>query len=155
MPVRKGRAVVDIRGLNRAAITDAYPIPLQSDIISDILACKYISIVDGTDFFYQWLVAEGDRSKFTVVSHRGLEISNVVIMGYKGSLPYAQRMMDSVLRPYRTYARCYIDDIVIFSKTFEDYIEHLDKIFDLFDTLGITLKGPKAYLGYPLIILLG
>jgi hypothetical protein len=52
MLVRKGRAVIDIRRLNRAAITDAYLILLQSDIISDILACKYISIVDGTDFFY-------------------------------------------------------------------------------------------------------
>jgi hypothetical protein len=52
MLIRKGRAVIDICGLNRAAITDTYPIPLQSDIISDILAYKYISIVDGTDFFY-------------------------------------------------------------------------------------------------------
>jgi hypothetical protein len=52
MPVRKGRAVINIRELNRAAITDTYPIPLQLDIISDILAYKYISIVDGTDFFY-------------------------------------------------------------------------------------------------------
>jgi hypothetical protein len=52
MSVRKGRAVIDIRGLNRAAITDTYLIPLQSDIISDILACKYISIVDSIDFFY-------------------------------------------------------------------------------------------------------
>ena len=52
MPVRKGRAVIDIRGLNRAVITDTYPIPLQSDIISDILGYKYISIVDGTNFFY-------------------------------------------------------------------------------------------------------
>jgi hypothetical protein len=63
-------------------------------------------------------------------------------------------MIDSVLRSYKIYARCYIDDIVIFSKIFEDYIEYLDKIFDLFDTLSIILKGPKAYLEYLLIILL-
>jgi hypothetical protein len=52
MPIRKGRAIINIYRLNRAAITDTYSISLQSDIISDILACKYISIVDGTDFFY-------------------------------------------------------------------------------------------------------
>ena len=51
-PIRKGRAVVDIRGLNRAAVTDIYPIPLQSDIISSILGYQYISVMDGTDFFY-------------------------------------------------------------------------------------------------------
>jgi hypothetical protein len=64
-------------------------------------------------------------------------------------------MIDSVLRSHKIYARCYIDDIVIFFKIFEDYIEHLDKIFDLFDTLSIILKGFKAYLEYLLIILLG
>jgi hypothetical protein len=62
-------------------------------------------------------------------------------------------MMNSVLRPHRIYARCYINDIIIFSKIFENHIEHLDKIFDLFDTLNIILKGLKAYLGYLLIIL--
>jgi hypothetical protein len=64
-------------------------------------------------------------------------------------------MIDSVLRPYRIYARYYINDIVIFSKIFKNYIEYLDKIFDLFDTLNIILKGLKVYLGYLLIILLG
>jgi hypothetical protein len=51
-PIRKGRAVVDIRGLNQATVSDAYPLPLQSDIIASILGCKYISVMDGTDFFY-------------------------------------------------------------------------------------------------------
>jgi hypothetical protein len=64
-------------------------------------------------------------------------------------------MIDSVLRPYRIYARYYIDDIIIFSKIFEDHIEYFNKIFDLFDTLGIILKRSKIYFGYLLIILLG
>jgi hypothetical protein len=62
-------------------------------------------------------------------------------------------MIDSVLRPYKIYARYYINDIVIFSKIFKNYIEHFDKIFNLFDTLNIILKKPKIYLGYSLIIL--
>jgi hypothetical protein len=64
-------------------------------------------------------------------------------------------MIDSVLRFYKIYARCYINDIMIFSKIFKNYIEHFDKIFNLFDTLNIILKRLKAYLGYLLIILLG
>jgi hypothetical protein len=64
-------------------------------------------------------------------------------------------MIDFVLRSHKIYARYYIDDIMIFSKIFKDYIEYFNKIFDLFDTLSIILKGFKAYLGYSLIILLG
>jgi hypothetical protein len=50
-------------------------------------------------------------------------------MGYKGLPPYVQRMMNAVFRFYKDYARCYIDDIVIFSKIFLNYIEHIDTIF--------------------------
>jgi hypothetical protein len=111
--------------------------------------------MDGTDFFYQWRIAAKDREKFTIVSHRGLETVGVALMGYKGSPPYTQRMMDMILRPHKSFARCYIDDIVIFSKTLEDHLEHLDTVFNLFNKLGITLKGAKTHLGYPSIILLG
>jgi hypothetical protein len=75
-------------------------------------------------------------------------------MGYKRSPPYVQRMINSILRLYKTYTRCYVNDIIIFFKIFKDHIEYLDKIFNLFDILNVILKEPKAYLGYPLIILL-
>ncbi len=64
-------------------------------------------------------------------------------------------MMDVILGPYKDYARYYVDDIVIFSKTFEQYIEYLDKIFKLFDAFGIIFKNVKTYLDYLFIILLG
>jgi hypothetical protein len=50
--IRKNRAVVDIRKFNRIAVSDIYLISLQSDIIRVIFGCKYISVIDGTDFFY-------------------------------------------------------------------------------------------------------
>jgi hypothetical protein len=86
--VRKGRAVVDIRGLNKATVSDAYPLPLQSDVIASMLGCFYISVMDGTDFFYQWRVALKDREKFTIITRRELEISNVAIIDFKGFPPY-------------------------------------------------------------------
>jgi hypothetical protein len=79
---------------------------------------------------------------------------NIAIMEYKGSPSYVQRMIDIILRSYRQFVRCYIDDIVIFSKIFEKYIEYLDAIFELFNRIGITFKNSKIYLGYPSIILL-
>jgi len=64
-------------------------------------------------------------------------------------------MIDSILRFYKSFARYYIDDIIIFSKIFEEYIEYLDIILGLFDRLGITIKGVKIFLNYLSIILLG
>ncbi|SLM38387.1 probable transposable element [Lasallia pustulata] len=89
-PTKKGRVVVDIRGLNKITTTDAYPIPLQSEIISAVHRSKFISTMDCTGFFHQWPVKEEDRHKLTVVSHRGSERFNVVVMGFKNSPPYVQ-----------------------------------------------------------------
>src|SRR6266498_3068185 len=62
--------------------------------------------------------------------------------------------MDLILRSYRDYVRYYIDDIVIFFKIFEQYIEYFNTIFELFDALKITFKNVKIYLDYLSIILL-
>ena len=45
-PVRKGRVVVDIRGLNKITIKDAYPLPNMSDIVAAAAGYPYISVID-------------------------------------------------------------------------------------------------------------
>ncbi|KAL3428067.1 hypothetical protein PVAG01_01576 [Phlyctema vagabunda] len=152
---RKGRVVVDIRGLNQITQADVYPIPLQADIIAAVSGCPYITVMDCASFFYQWRVAPEDRHKLTVVTHRGQESFNVVVMGFKNSVSYVQRQIDRILRPYADHARAYIDDVVIFSKSLQDHVRHLREIFALFVRLGITIKPSKTFLGFPTVQLLG
>ena len=100
-PIRKGRVVVDIRGLNKISESDSYPMPLQTDITSAVSGCQYIIVFDAASFFHQWLVRQEDRHKLTVVSHRGQEQFNVAVMGFKNSPPYVQRKIDGILRDFR------------------------------------------------------
>jgi len=154
-PIRKGRVVVDIRGLNKITEVDSYPIPLQGDIISAVRGAQYISTVDCTGFFHQWRVQPKDSHKLTVVSHRGQESFNVAVMGYKNSPAYVQRQIDIFLRPHRAYAKAFIDDITIWSMTLEDHIRNLHAIFSLFQQVQITLSPIKSFIGYPSVSLLG
>ena len=68
---RKGRVIVDIRGLNKITESDTYPIPLQADIIAAIAGYKYITVVDTSGYFYQFRVILDNRYKLIVVSYRG------------------------------------------------------------------------------------
>ena len=63
--------------------------------------------------------------------------------------------MDTMLRLHRNYTKRYIDDVVVFSITLEDYPKYLEEIFQLFNRLNIALKSTKSYLAYLLITLLG
>ena len=49
----------------------------------------------------------------------------------------------------------YIDDIVVFSKSYEDHILHLDKVLEAIEQAGITLSPNKCHLFYGSILLLG
>ena len=150
-----GRMVVDIRGLNHITRPDTHPILLQSDMISCVAGCLYISVVDGNGYFHQWTVKRDDRYKITVISHRGQEEFQVAPMGFKNSPPYVQRQTDILLRPFRAFSKAYIDDIVIFSKTLKDHVMHLRLIFSLFEKKRVVLAPKKAFIGYPSVKLLG
>lgn len=127
---------------------------LQTQMIALVARSRYITVVDAAAFFYQFRVARNDQQKLTVISHRGQEYFNVTLMGYYGSGLYAQRRIDIILRGHKAYSKAYINDIVIFSATFEEHLAHLRTIFKLFVIHNVMLNPQKAYLGYPSIILL-
>ena len=152
---RKGRAVVDIRGLNDLLVPDVYPVPLQSDIIARLLGCTHLSILDAMSFFYQWLVRYNHRYMLTVVSHRGQETFNVPIMGCMNSIAYVQRQIDKILRPIKEFAQAYIDDIVLGSKSLREHVEHLRRLFPILVQYNIAIAPGKTFLNYPNVNLLG
>jgi hypothetical protein len=49
--------------------------------------------------------------------------------GSKNAPVFFQRIMDKTLRGVRAFARCYIDDIIIFSKSHAEHKLHLREVF--------------------------
>ena len=76
-------------------------------------------------------------------------------MGYKNSAAYVQRQIDRVLRAQCKFAKVYIDDIVIFSHTLEEHLQHLQEVFNVLRTNNISVKPSKAFVGYLSARLLG
>jgi hypothetical protein len=151
----KGRVVTDIRGLNARVWKDPYPMPRQEDILQAIKGCNWISTLDLTAAFMQRTLHEDSRHLVTVVTHRGLEYFKVVPFGFTNSPAHMQRFMDGRLRNLRSNVRCYIDDIVIHSRTFEDHLRHLKDVFDVLREAGLYLSPKKCHLGYHSVTLLG
>ncbi|KAH3989747.1 hypothetical protein HBH52_015990 [Parastagonospora nodorum] len=152
--VRKGRPVVDLRALNDAVVKDSYPLRRQADILQDLKGASHISVIDGVSFFYQWLIAEQDRHKLAINSHRGQENLHVAIMGYINSIQHVQRQMENIMRDL-PFVRVYVDDFIIFSDNLEDHKKHLDAVFDRLDKLRFSLNPKKCYIGYPSVTILG
>lgn len=152
---KKGRPVIDIRGLNDLLVRDAYPVPLQSDVIARLRGCSHISVLDASSFFYQWRVHPEYRHLQTVVSHRGQETFLVPIMGNMNSISYVQRQIDRILREIRDFAQAYVDDIVCGSTSLAEHLSHLRQLFTLLVKFNVSISPKKAFLGFPDVSLLG
>ena len=64
--------------------------------------------------------------------------------------------MQSILAPYLwIFCLVYIDDIVIYSKSYEEHLSHLDQVLAAIEKAGITLSPKKCHLFYGSILLLG
>ena len=61
--------------------------------------------------------------------------------------------MNGLLKDF-SFARAYIDDVIVFSDTLEEHLKHFNEIFALFDKWQITLKISKTYLSFFSISLL-
>ena len=153
-PVKKKRAVMNIRGLNKIVVSDAYFMSIQADITAAVADCKYISVIDAMEYFYQWGVKLEDRYKQTIISHRGQKQFNVAIMSFKNSSAYVQRQTDLFFKDLREFAKIFIDDIVIFSRIRKDHLKHLKKVFERLSFYDVTLSPAKVFLGFLSLILL-
>ena len=151
---KKGHVMVDIQGLNKIVITDNYPMLSQEDIISAVQSCLYLTIINCSSQFFQFWVVKKDWHKFTVTSHWGQEEFQVAVMSFKNSPSHTQRTMNDIIRGFWHFACCYVDDIVIFSKTLEEHVSHLTDVFKLFKEKWIALESKKFFIEYLSVTLL-
>ena len=152
----KPRMVIDYRKLNDYVIPDEFPLPKQEDILQALTGAQWLSTFDALAGFTQLEMAEESKELTAFRSHRGLYQFRRLPFGYRNGPSVFQRVMQGILAPFLwIFALVYIDDIVIYSKTFEDHLKQVDTVLQAIAKAGITLSPPKCHLGYQSLRLLG
>jgi len=73
----------------------------------------------------------------------------------KNALSYFRKVVNATLDMYRLdFTLAYIDDIIIYLKTFEEHLEHVDKMLEALQNVGITIVKEKCYFTYDNVELL-
>ncbi|PPQ97535.1 hypothetical protein CVT26_002411 [Gymnopilus dilepis] len=152
----KPRFCVDYRKLNAVTTPDEFPLPRQSEILASLSGANVLSSLDALSGFTQLEMDEEHREKTAFRTHRGLFQFKRMPFGLRNGPAIFQRIMQGILSPYLwLFCLVYIDDIVVYSKSYEDHIEHLDKVLGLIEKSGITLSPTKCHLFYGSVLLLG
>lgn len=115
-----------------------------------------LSSLDALAGFTQLELAEEDREKTAFRTHLGLYQFKRMPFRLRNGPSIFQRTMQTILAPFLwLFCLVYIDDIVVFSKSYEEHITHLDKVLRAIEEAGITLSPNKCHLFYPSVLLLG
>ncbi|CAF4595448.1 unnamed protein product, partial [Didymodactylos carnosus] len=76
-------------------------------------------------------------------------------MGLKNSPPTFQKVMINTLKSCRSFCLVYLDDIIVFSNSFEQHLDHLKQVFAALEDKNITLNPPKCEIAVQKINYLG
>ncbi|CAF1454628.1 unnamed protein product [Adineta ricciae] len=131
------RMVVDYKKLNTMTIKDNHPLPNMEQTIRRLGGgYKLFSKLDMKSGFWQIPIKEEDKNKTAFITAEGL----------KNSPPSYQRVMADILAPCRQFPLVYIDDIVMFSRSFEGHVEHIQLVLSILSKYNFQLNPPKCKL---------
>ncbi|CAF3794553.1 unnamed protein product [Rotaria sordida] len=140
------RFCIDYRELNAVTIRDVYPIPRIDDTLDQLQYAKYFSSMDLRSGFWQIALDPDSRDKTAFISHAGLFRFRVMPFGLTNAPATFQRLMDLVLGGLKwSCALVYLDDIIVYSSSFEDHLNHLELVLQQLHNSGLTLKINKCH----------
>ncbi|XP_064398966.1 uncharacterized protein LOC135345475 [Halichondria panicea] len=143
------RFCIDYRQLNSLTKADTFPLPRIDDLLDQLNKAKYFSTLDLASGFWKVQVHPDSKEKTAFITHQGLYQFNVMPFGLRNAPAVFQRLMQQVLAGLNPeegvpFASVYIDDILIFSQSFNDHLQHLEAVIDRVASAGLRLKPSKC-----------
>ncbi|KAI7956963.1 hypothetical protein MJO28_004058 [Puccinia striiformis f. sp. tritici] len=153
----KSRLVGDFRALNTYTTPDRYPMPKITESLTKLHGARYITCMDVLKGFHQNLVHQSSRKFLRIISHMGVHEYLRMPFGIKNAPSHFQRMMDTEFRVElsQLWLIVYIDDIIIFTETWEDHLEKLSTVLNRISSMNMKISLSKCSFGFTELKALG
>ena len=139
------RMCVDYRKLNQCTVKDAQPLPRSDDVLEAVGGAHWFSFLDLASGYWQMQVADKDRQKTAFFAHRRQFQWKIMPFKLTNGPASFTRLMNLALDGLTwTYRLVYIDDILVWSATFDEHLYRLRQVFDRIRRAGLKLKPAKC-----------
>jgi hypothetical protein len=123
------RMCIDYRALNEVTIKNKYPLPRIEDLFDQLRGASVFSKIDLRSGYHQLKIRPSDIPKTAFITKYGLYEYTVMSFGLTNALAFFMYLMNSVFMDYLgKFVVVFIDDILIYSQSEEEHVEHLKMV---------------------------
>ena len=139
------RFCVDYRAVNNCTKKNSYPLPRVDESLDQLSGCGYFTTLDLKAGYWQIPMSQGDKEKTAFTCHKGLFEFNVMPFGLANAPATFQHLMRIVLNGIEwNGVLAYLDDIIVYARTFDAHLQHLDALLSRLTAHGLKLKPSKC-----------
>ena len=144
------RLCVDYRRLNLKTVGDAYPLPRIQESLDALVGAQYFSTLDLASGYHQISMDPRDQHKTAFTTPFGLYEYTRMPMGLASAPATFQRLMQATMSDFAfQFLLVYLDDLLVYSKTFDEHMEQLERLLqrvrDRSETESQQVPVPEAW----------
>ena len=148
------RFCIEYRKVNAETKTDSYPIPRLEDCIDRVGNSAFVSKIDLLKGYWQVPLTDRAKEISAFVTPDGLYQCKTMPLGMKNAPATFQRMMSQVIAGLENCV-VYIDDILVYSDSWEDHLKHMSVLFDKLSKANLVLNLKKSEFAKATVTYLG
>jgi hypothetical protein len=140
------RVCVDYRALNSLTVKNRYALPRVDDLLDSLSGAQVFSALDLASGYWQIRISDNDAAKTGFNTHEGHYEWKVLPMGLCNAPATFQHTMNTIFagKGLGKFVAVYLDDILVYSRTPEEHVQHLRQVFEVLREHQFYCKPSKC-----------
>ncbi|GFW67380.1 retrovirus-related Pol polyprotein from transposon 297 [Trichonephila clavipes] len=141
---KKPRPCIDYRKLNGIIRTEYFPLPNIEERVEKVSAAKFITVFDLSKGYWQIPLSKTAQRYAAFCTSFGTYRPLRMSFGLKNAPYFFSKLMAELLNGLEDFVVPYLDDIAIFSDTWESHIKHMETVLQRIKRAKLTIKPSKC-----------